>query len=76
LAAGVYDDFGGDGFIAAIFMRDAHTDGAITFKNDFANADAFFSDDAMFAGILEHHLVEFAAEDLPGFASIRGGCDR
>jgi len=72
LAAGVDDDFGGDGFVAAIFVGDAHAHGPFPVEDDFAHADAFFSDDAVLAGVLEHHLIEFAAEDLPGLRAFVG----
>ena len=48
----------------------SHADGPLAFEQNFQHAHAFVDVDALFAGVLEHHLVELAAQHLPGLRAL------
>ncbi len=66
LAAGIDDDLGTDFVLRAVFAGEFHADGPLPFPQDFEDADPLVHLHAVLAGVVEHHLVEFTAEDLPG----------
>ena len=65
LAAGVDDDLGVHVAARAVGVLDAHADRALAFEEHLEHVHAFVRVDAVLAGVVEHHLVELAAHDLP-----------
>ena len=64
LSAGIHHDLRSH-LAEALLVADLHADGAIAFEDHVVHANAFMDVDAVLAGVLEHHLVELAAHDLP-----------
>ena len=50
----------------AIFCFDSYANRPFAFEQDVHDAHAFVSFDAVLARVVQHHVVEFAANDLPG----------
>jgi hypothetical protein len=48
--------------------RDANS--AVPFKQHIDDTDTLLSVHSMLAGVVEHHLVELAADDLPGLRAL------
>ena len=69
LPTGVDHDFRADDLFGLIFDFDSHADGASAIEHDFVNARTFVNFDAVFAGVVQQHLVEFAAANLPRLAA-------
>ena len=65
LAAGVDDDLGANVAQLSVGLPDRDADRAVALEEHVHDADAFVHGDAVLAGVLEHHLVELAAHDLP-----------
>ena len=48
----------------------AHADGPVAVEQHLQHADPFVHLDAVLAGVVEHHLVELAAQHLPGLRAL------
>ena len=56
--------------IEPVLGLDRHADGAIAFEQHVEHAHAFVHVDAVLARVVQHHLVELAAHDLPGLRAL------
>src|SRR5262249_27318755 len=56
----------------ALVELDSDADGSIAFKKPIEHARPFMSPNAVLAGVIEHHHVEFTANDLPGLRAVVG----
>ena len=54
----------------AVLALDLHADGPVVLEEHVEHARAFVDVDAVLAGVVEHHLVELAAHDLPGLRAL------
>ena len=52
--------------VDAVLGRDLHADGPLAVEQHVEHARPFVDLDAVLAGVVQHHLVELAAEHLPG----------
>ena len=55
---------------AAVLALDLHADRAIALEQHVEHAHALVHVDAVLARVVEHHLVELAADDLPGLRAL------
>ena len=65
LAAGVHDHLRVDFTACAVGILDADTGRPVALEEDVEHVDAFMGIDAVLARVVEHHLVELAADHLP-----------
>ena len=70
LAAGVHDHVGPHLALRPVLFLDAHADGPIAVEQHLQHAHALVHADALFAGVVQQHLVELAADDLPGLRTL------
>ena len=66
LPAGIYNDVGSfDPFLTGFVLK-ADTDSTVSFKQNFEDSHTFMHADPVFGCVLQHHLIELTAPDLPG----------
>ena len=66
LPAGVDHDLRKHVSIVVLLVANLHAHRTVAVEQHLENAHAFLRVDAVLAGVVEHHLVEFAADHLPG----------
>ena len=72
LASGIDDDLSGKIAGLAIGEFGAHANGAVPLEQDFEDPGTLMHLDAFGAGVVEEHLVEWAAQDLPSYCAFVG----
>src|SRR5207253_710878 len=65
LPAGVHDHWGADLALGATLQLYAHADGPAALEQHLQHARPLVDLDAVPAGVVKEHLVEFATDDLP-----------
>ena len=56
--------------LRAVLVLDADADGPVAVEQHLQHAGRLMDLDAVLAGVVEHHHVELAADDLPGLRAL------
>src|SRR5205085_3625270 len=66
LTAGIDNDACTHFLLGAVVLLNAYADGLVLLEKHLQDARGLVDVDALLSGILQHHHVELAANDLPG----------